>query len=146
MLTHPFRLFLLTAQLLFLFSCSYAQKGQQLTPVEFSKRIADDDAQVLDVRGADEYEKEHIADASNIDWNGDSFEEETSTLDKEKPVYIYCNSGNRSAKAAMHLRKAGFKNVYELKGGMTAWEREVLRKAPAEKKEKDDTSEKDEEE
>ena len=42
-------------------------------------------------------------------------------LDKEKPVYLYCRSGKRSASAAEKLKEAGFTEVYNLKGGILAW-------------------------
>ncbi|MCD6064549.1 MAG: Thioredoxin protein [Flavipsychrobacter sp.] len=136
MVAEKFRLSLITLLLLVLCSCSFAQNNNQLSPKEFSKVIASDGVQLIDVRTPDEYEQEHLESAINSDWNGDVFDEETSVLDKNKPVYVYCQSGNRSAKAAAHLRKAGFKEVYELKGGMKAWQLELLTAPP--KTEKDE--------
>jgi len=120
------------------FSCSYAQKGS-LSPKEFSKAMdAATDAQLLDVRTPEEFEEGHIENALNIDWNGDSFDEEISKLDKTQPVFIYCRSGNRSNDAAAHMQKAGFKNIYKLKGGMIAWERERILKAPGKDKDEEE--------
>jgi rhodanese-related sulfurtransferase len=117
-------------------SCSYAQKGDVLSPKEFSKAItATSNTQLVDVRTPEEFEEGYIGNALNIDWNGDNFDEEINKLDKNRPVYVYCRSGKRSSDAATHMRKAGFKNVYELKGGMTAWEREDLLKGPEKDKE-----------
>jgi thioredoxin len=45
---------------------------------------------------------------------------------KSKPVFVYCRSGNRSIAASQILIKNGFKKVYNLKGGIKAWEREKL--------------------
>jgi thiol-disulfide isomerase/thioredoxin len=45
-------------------------------------------------------------------------------VDKDKPVYIYCLAGGRSAAAAEWMRQTGFKNVLELVGGMNAWKKE----------------------
>lgn len=44
-------------------------------------------------------------------------------MDKDKPVYIYCLAGSRSAAAADWMRKNGFKNVVKLTGGMNAWKK-----------------------
>lgn len=125
-----FRLSILTSLLLTIFSCSYGQKNFQLSPKEFSKALTADNVQLVDVRTSEEYDKEHIDEAVNIDWQGDSFDEETQALDKNKPVYVYCRSGKRSAEAAEHLRKAGFKAVYEMKGGMEAWQNDLFKAAP----------------
>jgi thioredoxin 1 len=76
---------------------------------------------LLDVRSPEEFAEGHLNHAKNIDWNGDSFEKSTSLLAKSKPVYVYCLSGGRSATAAKALRAKGFKEVYELQGGINSW-------------------------
>lgn len=113
-----------------LFSCSYGQKNFQLSPKEFSKALIGKDVQLVDVRTADEYDVEHLDQAINIDWKSDQFDDELAGLDKNKPVYMYCRSGSRSAQAAEHLRMAGFKQVYEMKGGIEAWQQDLFKKAP----------------
>jgi len=59
--------------------------------------------------------------AVNMDVTSDDFESKIATLDKEKPVMVYCKSGGRSAKAASILKENGFKQVYDLDGGMIGW-------------------------
>jgi thiol-disulfide isomerase/thioredoxin len=54
------------------------------------------------------------------------FEERIKYLDKNKPVYTYCLVGGRSAAAAARLREEGFKEVYNLQGGITAWKKAEL--------------------
>ncbi len=72
---------------------------------------------VLDVRTTGEYAKGSLATAQNIDWNNKkTFPEKIEKLDRDKPVYLFCQSGGRSAKAAQFLKKKGFQ-VYELQGG-----------------------------
>ena len=44
-----------------------------------------------------------------------------SKLDKNKELYIYCKSGNRSGKAARKLKELGFTKVYDLRGGISNW-------------------------
>lgn len=78
-------------------------------------------AQLLDVRTPDEYNGGHLKDAQNIDWRGTEFEQKAENLDFNRPVFVYCLSGGRSASAAAKLSKMGFKQVYDLQGGIMAW-------------------------
>jgi len=115
--------FILTAIIsLLIFSCN-AQTKTSLTPDEFEKAILNKDSvQVLDVRTPGEYNSGHIANALQADWNDpQEFNRRIGFVDKTKPVYVYCLAGGRSAAAAAQLRKTGYENVYELKGGMNAW-------------------------
>ena len=59
--------------------------------------------------------------ARNIDWNADGFDANVSSLDKSKPVFVYCLSGGRSSAAAQKMHNLGFTNVYELEGGLMKW-------------------------
>ena len=77
--------------------------------------------QLVDVRTPREVEQGMILGAQNMDYMGDDFLEQTESLDKSEPVYIYCKSGGRSARAAKKLRDAGFTKVYDIDGGITAW-------------------------
>jgi len=76
---------------------------------------------ILDVRTPEEFSNGHIENAINYDWNGSSFNEQVATLDKATPIYVYCLSGKRSAAAAAQMRQDGFKEVYEMEGGMLKW-------------------------
>jgi thioredoxin 1 len=101
---------------------SYSQSGGTIQANEFSEKIKkDSSAVIIDVRTPHEYENGHILSAININWSGADFEKEASGLDKEKNIYIYCLSGGRSSRAASLLRSLGYKNVYELSGGMLKW-------------------------
>lgn len=82
-----------------------------------------DDFQLIDVREA--YEKE-IADIGGelIPMNEIIYEEEK--IAKDKPVVIYCRSGNRSLQVLMQLQTMyGLDNLFNLKGGITAWSDEI---------------------
>lgn len=93
-----------------------------LTPDEFSDKMKElSSAPILDVRTPDEFSGGHIANAVNYNWNGDEFEKQIAPLDKSKPVFVYCLSGGRSGSAASKMRSEGYKEVYELNGGMMAW-------------------------
>lgn len=79
-------------------------------------------AQLIDVRTPAEFVSGHIKRAANINFTDDDFEDAAKKkLDKNKPVFLYCFSGKRSADAAAFLRTMGFKEVYDLNGGFAQW-------------------------
>lgn len=89
----------------------------KLTTSDFVDSIHSSKPLLLDVRTPKEFEGGSIGNAKNIDWNDrDGFEAYTNSLDKKKPIYLFCLSGGRSAKAADYLSEKGFK-VFELQGG-----------------------------
>lgn len=111
--------------IILLIGCSNGQNTSEktnLTAVEFSEKINElGNPQLIDVRTPGEFEGGHLESAINIDWNRNDFIHQISSLDKSKPVLVYCLSGGRSASAANELRKNGFKQVYEMEGGMLQW-------------------------
>lgn len=109
-----------------IFSFAYSQK-RELDPRAFSDSIQRAGIQLLDVRTSGEYEKGHLAGALQADWNNpDQFRERVASLDKQKPVYIYCLAGSRSAAAQKWMLEEGFKKVINLRGGINAWNLEDL--------------------
>jgi len=79
------------------------------------------DLVVLDIRTPEEFAAGHLADAVNIDYYDDDFEDQLQQLDLEVPYVMYCNSGNRSSNALPVMDTLGFAEVYELDGGIQAW-------------------------
>ena len=106
----------------FIFSCK-AQNNYQLSPEDFEKATkAINPVQVLDVRTPGEYFSGHIKNALQADWNDPKeFDRRIIYIDKNQPLYVYCQAGGRSAAAASKLRKLGYTNVFELKGGINGW-------------------------
>lgn len=106
-------------------ACSEGQTpstDNTLSAVEFSDKIkATPLAMVIDVRTPEEYNKGHLQNAVNYDWNGNDFKEKTASLGKSQTLFVYCLSGGRSADAIKQLRLDGFQNIYELKGGIMKW-------------------------
>lgn len=90
---------------------------------EFDKLRTDSKSIVLDVRTQNEFALGHIPDAVNIDWNGKDFTERVATLDRGYTYLVHCAAGVRSAKACDKMDKLNFKNIYNLEGGMKAWEK-----------------------
>ena len=94
--------------------------------VKFSKAISAPDAQILDVRTAGEFQSGHIANALQANWlDSKEFKNRTQHLDKSKTIYIYCQSGGRSASAQNALIQAGF-TVVNLEGGMSNWRMQAM--------------------
>lgn len=81
---------------------------------------------LLDVRTPAEYAKVHLENAILIDILSDDFEKAIKRLDNSQPVFVYCAVGGRSAEAAETLQKAGFKVIYDLDGGVKAWQKQNL--------------------
>lgn len=77
--------------------------------------------QLVDVRSQTEYQVNHLKKAQNICVTNKDFKEKVAKLDKNKPVYVYCAKGGRSAQAAQILKEMGFMEVYDLQGGMQNW-------------------------
>ncbi|MBK1722092.1 rhodanese-like domain-containing protein [Thiocystis violacea] len=91
-------------------------------PLQATEMVNHRDAVVIDVRPAADYAKGHIINALNIPMNG--FKNQMASLNKYKgkPIVINCRSGAQSSVACGQLRKAGFEEVYNLQGGIMAWE------------------------
>ena len=78
------------------------------------------------MRTQDEYGEDHLKTAQNICVTDDDFKEKVAKLDKNEPIYLYCRSGKRSAKAAQILKEMGFKEIYDMEGGFLNWESQGL--------------------
>lgn len=95
--------------------------AQQLNAKDFAAQTdTAQNAVIIDVRTAEEFDAGYIKHAVNIDFKDAEFMQRADSIDKNKKLYIYCLSGGRSAKAAAALRAQGF-NVYELTGGWLQW-------------------------
>jgi len=92
-----------------------------ITPSEF--KIKSKNQQILDVRTPSEFGQGYIKGAKNINIFDENFSEELNSFDKEKPIYVYCKSGHRSGIAVKKMAELGFKEIYDLKGGIVNWAR-----------------------
>ena len=103
------------------FNSVHAQSGL-LSPNAFEKMLnSDKTVQLVDVRTPDEFRGGHINGAVNYDFYAADFAKKLATLDKKRPVMVYCAAGGRSGSAAGQLKDLGFNKVYDLDGGMGAW-------------------------
>tara|TARA_B100001248_G_C27350118_1_gene440895 strand:- start:1017 stop:1346 length:330 start_codon:yes stop_codon:yes gene_type:complete len=84
---------------------------------------------LIDVRTLDEYNSMCIEDSTNIDiQTPNEFLEKVNKIDKNKKIFVYCHSGARSYNACKILEQFGFKNVYNLIGGISEWSGKVISK------------------
>lgn len=99
-----------------------AQNVQTVSAPDFEKKLESmPGALLLDVRTPEEFNSGHLKSALNINFYDKDFSHSLEKLDKEKPVFVYCKAGSRSAEAALQMEKMGFKIIVELKGGYMAW-------------------------
>ena len=121
---------------LFFIACAQNSTDQQTTEIsqqaltisatDFKKAIDQPGAQILDVRTVGEFKSGYIKNALQADYmNAVEFQERTQHLDKSKTVYIYCQSGGRSAAAQNDLIQKGF-NVVNMEGGISNWKMNQL--------------------
>jgi rhodanese-related sulfurtransferase len=75
---------------------------------------------VLDVREPYEYAAGHVAGAKLLPLS--QLQSRLDEVPADRPVYVYCHSGNRSKQASEILAKAGKKDIRDVRGGILAWE------------------------
>ena len=102
-------------------SCAIEQITNDIDIDEFRKKIASHNYVLVDVRTEKEFDDGHIENALNIDYFSATFSDEISNIGLEKPVLVYCRSGNRSGKSMRIMSDLGFKEVYNLIGGIKGW-------------------------
>lgn len=118
-------------------SCAQSQKEESkshaasqviaLSASEFNQQLsATADKQIVDVRTPEEFETGYISGAVNYNIYDNDFERNLASLDKSKPVFVYCKSGGRSSSAAETMKSMGFTHIYEMRGGTMAWSSQNL--------------------
>jgi rhodanese-related sulfurtransferase len=86
------------------------------SPATILQEVKAGNAYLVDVRTPEEYNDGHLAYSKNIDFRAADFKARVSKLDRSKPVYLYCRSGNRSGKAADTLQTLNFKAAHNIGG------------------------------
>ena len=112
--------------LLLLFACTETKTNVSLSPEDFNTKLKGAaNAVLLDVRSEQEVKEGALPNAQNIVYD-ESFADKLEGLPKDAPVFVYCAAGKRSAKAADILTGKGFREVYQLRGGLNAWKEAKL--------------------
>jgi len=92
---------------------------KEISAQQAKEKIESGEAGIIDIRDPDSYAASHIPEAVHLnDKNAESF---LVSLDKEKPLIVYCYHGISSQGAASYLGQRGFKEVYSLSGGFESW-------------------------
>lgn len=101
-------------------SITVKQGVSEMTPQEASPAVEAAYAQFIDVRTPEEFKTGHAAHARNIPL--DTLPQSLDKLERNEPVYLICQTGVRSLKAAQMLNEAGFPQTVSIAGGTTAWQ------------------------
>jgi len=111
-------------------SCSPQQNTQKVIDgkvslQQFKTKLSNvSNPQLIDVRTPGEVEGGTIEGATNMDFNAQTFESQLNTLNKNQPVFIFCQSGGRSGQSYSIMKKMGFSEVYDLEGGYMEWSKQ----------------------
>jgi phage shock protein E len=101
-----------------------------LTPAQVAalmeEKSVDPLFKIVDVRTAEEFAANRIKGAQNIDVKALDFAEKIAKLDKDGSYLVYCRGGVRSVRALNMMKELGFKQVYNLAGGLKNWQAEKL--------------------
>lgn len=116
--------FLLVLSFTLLSAAPSFSQAEKINNQQLQKLQAQGDLQLVDVRTPEEVAEGKIDGAQNINFRDPKFKEEISTLDKNKPIAVYCGAGGRSGKTSTLLQELGFKEIYDLSGGFTQWKEE----------------------
>jgi rhodanese-related sulfurtransferase len=100
--------------------------GPWVNPSEATHLINREEALVIDVRDPGEYKAGHILGARNLPVARIAEDAASVAKRKDRPLIIYCDGGNRSAKALGALKQQGFSRVVNLSGGIGAWQQAGL--------------------
>ncbi len=109
------------------FSKAEIQPLEEISPVAAEQLFKKQQAVILDVREDSEWQAQHIPGAIHIPLG--QLSERLSELKqyKDSPIIAQCRSGRRSAQASDVLKSAGFSKVYNLDGGLIAWDKAGLK-------------------
>ena len=110
--------------LLVLGGCS-EDSYQTISSEKALEMMEDNQVKVIDVRTPEKFAAGHIPNATLIPL--DQLEEMQSELEKSNKYILVCRSGNRSATASTLLKEKGFKEIYNLSGGMNGWTGKVIK-------------------
>ncbi len=105
-----------------LFSCAGGvykkEEAVQVPPAAYQQLIEEtQNAYFLDIRTGLEYRKSHLPGFRNVNYLSLSFHKKVDSLDRDRPVFIYCQTAHRSPLVAQELIRKGFTRIIDLEGG-----------------------------
>lgn len=123
-----FKIKTVVVTLFFVFSLTTCTKSSDkiktISSTELQSKVGQK-IQLIDVRTPDEFLENNIEGAQNIDISSNDFEQKVAQLDQNKPIYVYCRKGSRSRKVSQKLEDLGFTEIYDLKGGILEWNKNI---------------------
>ncbi|HDZ59896.1 MAG TPA: rhodanese-like domain-containing protein [Actinobacteria bacterium] len=99
----------------------YLRGIRQVNVKKASRMVEDEQALIVDVREKHEYAAAHIPGSRNLPMSQIRSNVKAIEKYRDRPLVVSCRSGSRSRRACMVLKKHGFSQVYNLKGGLVAW-------------------------
>jgi rhodanese-related sulfurtransferase len=101
---------------------------QNISAADFQQKMKEPNVEIIDVRTSMEVSMGYIKGTQHfIDVSFGDFEKKIEKLDKDKTYLVYCRSGNRSSTACNIMAQRGFKNLYNLSGGIGAYKGEIVK-------------------
>jgi rhodanese-related sulfurtransferase len=97
------------------------QNVTEISPTEAAAKSKSGEALIIDVREKDEWDEEHIPDATHMSRGTIELDIEEKVPDTDALIICHCGGGGRSALAAGNLQKMGYENVRSMAGGLKAW-------------------------
>jgi rhodanese-related sulfurtransferase len=126
---HPFLVmsFLIVA-FLFFWTVLKEQSSQlkTITSDQLTRLVNQQNALLVDTRSPEQFQAGHIVNAVNIPTKELDQASKKLPKGKKRPVVVYCQSGRTSMKTCQQLEKQGFEQIFNLKGGITAWVNDKL--------------------
>ncbi len=110
-------------------SCAQQNGVPTISPKDVKTQLDEGkDFTLFDVRRQEEVDGGVIDPAAvNYDFYSDDFDDNLAELDKEQTYYVYCHSGGRSAKTVERMKEMGFKNVFNVDGGIIKWQADGMK-------------------
>ncbi|MFM8771671.1 MAG: rhodanese-like domain-containing protein [Candidatus Kapaibacterium sp.] len=115
----------LSISVLLTLSLASAKEGGDVTPQEVAKMLRKDRSVILlDVRTPEEYKQGHLKGCKLMNFYDADFRDRAKKLPKDKRIVLYCRSGRRSADAMSYLTSIGYSRVFNMLGGIIAWQKD----------------------
>ncbi|MCC5944670.1 MAG: rhodanese-like domain-containing protein [Bernardetiaceae bacterium] len=98
------------------------KKYENLNAEEFAAQVANKNVEIWDVRTAGEFAGGHIKGAKLLELGSAAFNKAVENMSADKTYAVYCRSGMRSTQAVKKMTAQSEAKVYNLKGGISAWQ------------------------
>jgi thioredoxin len=102
-------------------ACTQSAGFHQVNATSFNKLILDQKGSLIDVRTLREFKNGHIENAGQLNYYAGDFRQKLLLLPKDQPVFLYCNTGYRSERAAKILAQNGYTEIFNLEHGILEW-------------------------